>query len=424
MDNANQIPQKPKQGQMTIPVAIFLLALVVLFCTLSILVVYEKFFTINEETKTNAVENKVVDSSGQTTLKTDGFGDSLKYASMENGEEVAVHNGNLKDDYSIISSGYNTYFPSSNYLFVLKDNKIGLLDLKTKVVKNTSLPVLKNDDKYYESVNQIILSSDKSEAIIIIGLFDKNDKGGYGGPMSISTREIKYNLLTDKWENTQILESVRKIVGNQSISIVAWNNKKNEIFAYMHKTDPLESEVSAVAYVINLSAKTFRKTDGYYGSSQVFMNSNPDYFVIITKGELLFFDSNNLNKPIKTLNISKLSSKSIYSIDWFYPKRQIVVGTEKNIYRLNLDNNDIVSVYEDKTLGASYVAWSRFSLTFSPSGKYIVFVDFDNPEQASSGSTIPWDKDFSTVTAINIDSLEKFNLANFSGSYSPVTTIK
>jgi len=94
----------------------------------------------------------------------------------------------------------------------LKDNKIFTFDIINSKINETSIPALKNEGNVYESINNILLSQDKSRALITIGTFDKTSKeyqNEFAGPQSVSTKEIKYDIQTNKWENSSIIETAK-----------------------------------------------------------------------------------------------------------------------------------------------------------------------------------------------------------------------
>lgn len=82
----NQIPQKSKQSRTAVPAVIFISVTIVLFTTLSSLVIYEKFFVANKEIKNREVislDNKM-DTSDWKTYKSDKYGYEIKYPAESN----------------------------------------------------------------------------------------------------------------------------------------------------------------------------------------------------------------------------------------------------------------------------------------------------------------------------------------------------
>jgi hypothetical protein len=231
-------------------------------------------------------------------------------------EKAFVYNSSTKefkqispDGYKVLYYGYDTYLPATENIFLLKDNKIFTFDIINSKINEASIPALKNEGNVYESINNILLSQDKSKALITIGTFDKTSKeyqNEFAGPQSVSTKEIKYDIQTNKWENSSIIETAKNLVKDNSVWFVKWDSKNNKLFG--HRSGEGIGNTAPV-YVVDLNKNTFQKTPDYGGKGvHPYFATNLDKFILVDfrNNSLLLFSSNDLSNPQKTIDIKNV----------------------------------------------------------------------------------------------------------------------
>lgn len=359
-------------------------------------------------------------------------------------EKAFVYNSSTKefkqispDGYKVLYYyGYDTYLPATENIFLVKDNKIFTFDIVNSKVNEASIPALKNEGNIYESINNILLSQDKSKALITIDTYDKTSKEYQydvkGGPQSVSTKEIKYDIQTNKWENSSIIETAKNLVVKDNsvgfVKFVKWDSKNNRLFG--HRAGEGSGDTAPV-YVVDLNKNTFQKTPDY-GGEGIYFASNLDKFILedFRNNSLLLFSSNDLSKPQKTINIKNVFNQhcqhykgllkrevechdGISSIAWSPSEDQIALGLKTQIYTIDLGSNNMSLKFSDETTGQgyglAYMYWERFTIAYSPSGKYIFFVDYDNTHQEDSGTLLKdensiYENSIFRLTAVDVNS--------------------
>lgn len=359
-------------------------------------------------------------------------------------EKAFVYNSSTKefkqispDGYKVLYYGYDTYLPATENIFLLKDNKIFTFDIVNSKVNEASIPALKNEGNVYESINNILLSQDKSKALITIGTYDKTSKeyqNEFAGPQSVSTKEIKYDIQTNKWENSSIIETAKNLVKDNSVWFVKWDSKNNKLFG--HRSGEGIGNTAPV-YVVDLNKNTFQKTPDYGGEGiHPYFASNLDKFILVDfrNNSLLLFSSNDLSSPQKTIDIKNVFNQhcqhhkslfkwevqcdnGIFSIAWSPNEDQIAVGLNTQIYTIDLGSNNVSLKFSDETIGQSYMYWERFTIAYSPSGKYIFFVDYDNTHQEDRGTLLKDENSRFKLTAVDVNSNVVTVLQNLTESF-------
>lgn len=341
------------------------------------------------------------------------------------------------DGYKVLYYGYDTYLPTTGDIFLLKDNKIFTIDIYSSKVNETSLPALKNEGSVYESINNILLSQDKTKALITIGTYDKTSpeyQNEFAGPQSVSTKEIRYDVQSNKWEYSNIVETAKNLVKDSSVWFVRWDSKNNKLFG--HRSGEGIGNTAPV-YVVDLSKNTFSKTPDYGGEGiRPYFSTNLDKFILVDfrSNSLLLFNSNELNNPQETIDIKNIVNQhcqhykslfkwdvscegSIYSIAWSPDENQIALGLNTQIYTVDLNSNSVLLRFSDETIGQSYMYWERFTVVYSPSGKYIYFVDYDNTRQEDRGTLLKDENNRFKLTAVDINSNTLSVLQNLTESF-------
>lgn len=123
------------------------------------------------------------------------------------------------------------------------------------------------------------------------------------------------------------------------------------------------------------------------------------------KWELLLYDLDNLVKPMKTYDISSAIDRNedifydgVNSIAWSKNNKTILIGTMRNIFKLNLNNGKLDKIFTDISNGDDDFYWNSDKINFSPSERYVIFID--SFEKKSSAEKQDEDADLDTKEGI------------------------
>jgi|GEM_PF-6940859 len=298
---------------------------------------------------------------------------------------------------------YDHNYPSADNLFLLKNNKIFVFDAIRRQVREASIPVMKNDGDSSESVAGITMSPDGSKAMITIVDYPNLPKGETMlGEKGASYKEIIYDIRADKWENLNVRGKAEEIVKDKTIGFSRWDSNNNRLFGYRSAFDVANR---GTVYIVDLGAGTFSKTPDYgIEGATPFFSPSLNKIILKHKNFLLLFDSRNLAVPQKTIDMAKIND-NIYSFAWSPDESQVALGFDKSIYTVDLDSGNISLRFLDNTIGSTYTFWDRNEIGYSPTGKQIYFIDYENAGawEAQQKSLIRRENDRFKLTGVDLE---------------------
>jgi len=107
------------------------------------------------------------------------------------------------------------------------------------------------------------------------------------------------------------------------------------------------------------------------------------------KWELFLYDIMDLNKPIKSYDISQVINRDedliydgINSIAWSVDEDIILIGSTRNIFQFNLKKGDLRKIFTDVSEGEGDTYWNSDHIKLSLSGRYAIFIDNPNMDMA------------------------------------------
>jgi len=261
------------------------------------------------------------------------------------------------------------------------------------IIKFSGLPQETKNKQTSVSMTRTLLSQDKTKAIVVFTTFDETQEpGGMDGSLpALKTEEFICDIMARKCSATDSLASAYKAT-NKMVWWYKWDSVKNLFYGHLSGEGVGNA---APVYVFNLNNKSLQQTTGYNlldkkekyarvpaGAFSPSLNK----FVMVelnsNKLDLLLYESSNLSAPLKKYDVSSVNDKTydesvINSVAWSADEKNIVLETDKQIFTLNLENGEISLKYTDTTQDESGL-WLDFnSVDLSPSGRYIVFVDYD-----------------------------------------------
>lgn len=246
------------------------------------------------------------------------------------------------------------------------------------------------------SMTRPLLSQDKTKAIVVFTTFDETQKPSEfdGSIPTLKDDEFICDITTQKCSATDFLASAYRAtgLGGEWLWWYKWDSVKN--LFYGHLSGEGIGNASPI-YVFNLNNNSLQQTTGYNSLDEkekrarvpagAFSPSLNKFVMVETnnnKWDLLLYENNNLSTPLKKYDISSMNDttyngSSIDSVAWSADEKTLVLETNKQIFTLNLENSEIALKYTDTTQDESGLWLDSNAVDLSPSGRYIVFVDYD-----------------------------------------------
>lgn len=302
-------------------------------------------------------------------------------------------------------SGFDTYVPKTDFVILTKENEIYLYDLKNGETSKTSIPPLRDEGDVYETVSQVMLSPDKTEAMISIALYDKDSeefRNEFAGPLPVSRRQIIYDLANDEWKDSDAISRARELVGEDFIAFVRWDNVDNVLYGHVSAEGIGNRQP---VYAVDLDDGSVRRTPAGDDPLKPFFSPSLEKIVLhdVRGNSLQVFDARDLDAPEKALDLGDIGADSIYAIAWSSDEAEIALGCDDRIYTLDLETGDHFLRWSDDTLGQAYMHWDRNHLICSPAGKGLIFVDYDNVNQVDKNTMFRDENNRFLLTASDLE---------------------
>lgn len=282
---------------------------------------------------------------------------------------------------------------------------------REEIEKFSGFPVDKKTDKTDSFVSRFFYSKDKSQAIVTLLVVDSTVPPSEfdGSQPVIEKKEYLCILSVKQCQPSDTLSSVEK--SEQGIFWFHWDS--SEGLFYGHSAGEGIGNSSPVV-IFDANKKTSQKTSGYgleyYGEKRAEVppgafSPSLQKFIMIDEGKgknwkpeggnnwklLLYYTnkehSGNLSRPFHSFDISSLEKDKydrVSSVGWSADEKLLAIGTKSRIYTLNLETGQISLKFEDKTKAKGGLYWDFNDLQFSPSNRFIVFVDYVYPSDDPS----------------------------------------
>lgn len=269
------------------------------------------------------------------------------------------------------------------------------------IIKFAGLPKEIKTKQISISMTRTLLSQDKTKAIVVFTTFNETQEpSAYDGSIpTLNADEFICDIATQKCSSTDSLASAYKATSgtdnwfeNRMLRWYKWDSVKNLLYGHL-RGEGIGN--ASPVYVFNLNNKSLQQTTGYNSLDEkekraevptgAFSRSLNKFIMIelnSNKWDLLLYESNNLSAPLKKYDVSSMNDKTyrgshINSVAWSADEKTLVLETNKQIFTLNLENGKIALKYTDTTRDESGL-WLDFNaVDLSPSGRYVIFVDYD-----------------------------------------------
>lgn len=263
------------------------------------------------------------------------------------------------------------------------------------------LPQETKNKKIVVAMTQTLLSRDTSKVIVVFTTFDatKEPSGFDGSLPALKADEFICDIAKHTCDTADILARAYKATGIQGswfeypmVRWFQWDSKKNTL--YGHLAGEGVGNASPV-FAFSATDGSLRKTVGHDSldtkekRSEVpagAFSPSLDKVVMIDesgkKWSLLLYKSDDLSAPFKTYDVSSMNDAAygwsrISSVAWSSDETFLVLETNRQIFILNTATGGITLIYTDTTPHESGL-WLDFNtVALSPSGRYVVFVDYE-----------------------------------------------
>jgi hypothetical protein len=322
----------------------------------------------------------------------------------ENISEIMAGNGSNKNE---LTAGYK-----DSVTVQTDDGEFKKINIVNNIVGSTSalerrdfsnfsgLPKLGIKDDMDTAQAGVLIADDKSKAIVIISIepvsLDNSQKDSNLEEYICDIEEQKCsitNLLSQSYDGFD--DGQKK---NESIWWLRWDSVKNNLYGYS-----VDNGIGGIlAYICDIQGKKCNKTDQIIssknGSEQVLVPDNifsPSLEkVVISRQhaktdtetenslELLLYATNNLETPLKTLDISviidqdeNIEHTGVRSVAWSGDEKRLAIGTTRRIFMLDITSGAISLAYVAPADEEGDFYWDENSLFLSSDAKFITFVD-------------------------------------------------
>lgn len=258
-------------------------------------------------------------------------------------------------------------------------NKIKNIDNKnfSELKQFNGFPKIWDNEANSRIINKVIVSKDKNQIILRIANIDKTK------PINEMTNEYDFipdndylcDFTSQECTTTELLTNIEK--NNKFVYLTGFD--ANKLYGGTQQAS-LGSDEAEQAIVYDIKSQKMYKTpkDKSYDISSGFFDDlfsrialvNPKY----SSSFIDIFSTDNLNEVKKNINISNNCEDvkdGIYSISW--SDKYIVIGTRKTICLVNLENNNVSTIYIDTT-PTRQVGWGFHQLKIDY--PYVYFIDY------------------------------------------------
>lgn len=271
----------------------------------------------------------------------------------------------------------------------------------------------KETDNVSNSIS--LFSKDEKKVLVVSITFDLTKKPSTfdGSYPIVSGAEFICDIATKACLATDAFDFAYKATGLKGnwydqypdVEWYEWDSNANILYGY----SAIESGNTSPVYTFSINDKTLKKTPTNVSDIVPAGAFSPTLskFVVIdsasSQWSLLLYSSSNLSAPLKKIDVSEMKDAEddgniINSIAWSQDEKNIVLASDNEIYKLNLDSGAIVSIFVDESEDVNDPGIDSSAIVWSLSGKYVVFVDYDNGNQ-------PYDenKSYTVLKAIDLE---------------------
>lgn len=277
-------------------------------------------------------------------------------------------------EYKIQDIGYDGYFPTAPFLILEKERTLYVLDAEKREIRSTG--IMLDEEDAVGVVEYIRISQDRSRAHFQISMYAKpfkEDELGLGGPESIRTREYIYDMATGAASTSDMVARAEAAIDSAAyIWFRWWDDERDTLYGHP-SGHGIESYMPVYAYDIDTGEVS---TLDHLDHLPYFSPTFSQYLTVDGESKRLKLYRLGATSAEKEIDISMIDG--FQSVAWSPDESEVAIGTDKAIYVVSLVTGEVRMRYSDTRVGSSYMYWSRYSLTYSSSGRYVYFIDYDN----------------------------------------------
>jgi hypothetical protein len=316
-------------------------------------------------------------------------------------------------------------------ILVRKNDGVYELNIVTKKLKphvspiddiNTFAGLPKETENEQTSVfmTRALLSEDKTKAIVVFSTFDETkEPSGFDGSLPVlKADEFMCDIALKKCSPTDLFASAYTAVSlgdgigtwfeYPRVRWYRWDSEKNLLYGHLNALGV--GTVSPV-YIFNVSNESLQWTIGYNSLAEkekraevpngAFSPSLHKFVMFYdstplgndgSPSDLVLYDSSDLSKPAKIFDSSARRNEACAvsradSVAWSADEKMLILAADNQICTLNLESGELSLKYTD-TVAGSGIWFDSYAVNLSPSGRYIVFVDYVKKTTSSTEDTL------------------------------------
>ncbi len=228
-------------------------------------------------------------------------------------------------------------------------------------------------------------------------------------------RDYIFSFLENNYTEAIFREKAKEILTNDKIgeySILGYDSLSQKIFFQQHDEGIGCSSIA----IVDLATKDIQQiedknfSDGtsigcFYLSPSMKKAVNIE---MRTDGKTLvhLYNVGNISDPVHSVDITELvdNFRDIYSLDWLSDELRVVAGFHNSLALIDFPKSAIKKIYQDATLGQSYLYWDRNNVVVSSDNKWGSFVDYYSAKYDDRGRpSMDSKNDRYRVVAVDID---------------------
>jgi len=214
---------------------------------------------------------------------------------------------------------------------------------------------------------------------------------------------------------TNILVDAKKAANQEyPVYFSYWDSEKAVIFGNI-SADGMGN--SAPVFRFDINSKKITQTVGYSANdvsgsrsfSMMGFNSDMSQFVLSETDEsknfqgLVVFDSTSM-KEVARHNLKNLFAKNegVMSIVWDQGSGPIYFSSERSVFVLDIATSTTKIIYTDDTADSSGLYWDWNRMVLTPNGRYLLLIDYYNPDKAINTVVTTSDNNTRILKAIDL----------------------
>ncbi|OGY44618.1 MAG: hypothetical protein A3J62_00890 [Candidatus Buchananbacteria bacterium RIFCSPHIGHO2_02_FULL_38_8] len=283
-----------------------------------------------------------------------------------------------------------------NLVFINKDtNTYYRYEPERKNYMSLNFPALKKEGNVYETlyINHAPIS-DGDKILISVFTYNMYDEVNefFGDRPVRDRRDYLFSFSQNSFEEARSIEQARKLLSDNIGDFGGYKflglNENNQRAFFQLTGEGIGCSDIAVVNLINNTIQRIEDKNFQKGGSVGCFYVNPDlkvgFYVESKSGEIIakLVSLSDITTPLYTFNLTNavdkygpITNPDIDSLEWLNDETRVLIGFTNRIAILDFKTNKLKTIYNDLTLGQSYLYWDR-NIIKSDGQTYFAFVDY------------------------------------------------